>query len=156
MSTPWPNYKLREIAEIRVSNVDKKYYSSELPARLCYGLHRKKQMPFFRSFKREFFDSMANDPLQHGMVAEPSPPYGFSEEEKISILVDLTQQVYLVVERELKLVGFWESIPARNKLKADIQTILIQPAYIISPNMVQKRAQIISRVSDGITKSLDS
>jgi len=35
MSTPWPNYKLREIAEIRISNVDKKYYSSELPVRLC-------------------------------------------------------------------------------------------------------------------------
>ena len=120
-----------------------------------YGLHRKKQMPFFRSFKREIFDSMANESLQPGMVAEASAPYGFSEEEKISILVDLTQQVYLVVERELKLAGFWESIPARNKLKADIQTVLIQPAYIILPNMVQKRAQIISRVMEIAQKNND-
>ena len=29
MSAPWPTRKLREIAEIRVSNVDKKQYSSE-------------------------------------------------------------------------------------------------------------------------------
>jgi hypothetical protein len=33
------------------------------------------------------------------------------------------------VERELRLAGFWESIPARNKLKADIQKTLLQPDY---------------------------
>ena len=43
------------------------------------------------------------------------------DEDRISFLVDLTQQITLVVERELKLAGFWESIPARNKLKAEIQ-----------------------------------
>ena len=40
-----------------------------------YGLHRKKQMPFFRSFKREVFGEKALD------------------EDEISVLVDLTQQV---------------------------------------------------------------
>lgn len=35
MRKPWPNRKLKEIAEIRVSNVDKKIYSSELPIKLC-------------------------------------------------------------------------------------------------------------------------
>jgi len=76
-----------------------------------YGLHRKKKIPFFRSFKRE--------------------TYGEKElnEDEISILVDLTQQVYLAVERELKLVGFWESIPARNKLKAEIQGTLLQNSF---------------------------
>ena len=44
-----------------------------------------------------------------------------SEEDRISHLVDLTQKIFLVVERELKLTGFWESIPARNKLKAELQ-----------------------------------
>ena len=56
-----------------------------------YGLHRKNQMPFFRSFKRELFDENELG------------------EDEISVLVDLTRQVYLAVERELKLVGFWES-----------------------------------------------
>ena len=41
--------------------------------------------------------------------------------------MDLTQKITLVVERELRLAGFWESIPARNKLKAEIQEILLAP-----------------------------
>jgi|LGOV01.1.fsa_nt_gb type I restriction enzyme R subunit len=102
-----------------------------------YGLHRKKQMPFFRSFKREIYGEKALD------------------EDEISVLVDLTQQVFLVVDRELKLTGFWESIPARNKLKADIQTTLIQPAYTKLPSLLQKRAQIISRVMEIAEKNND-
>lgn len=35
MSVPWPKYKLREVAEVRASNVDKKTHSSELPVKLC-------------------------------------------------------------------------------------------------------------------------
>jgi len=102
-----------------------------------YGLHRKKQMPFWRSFKREIYGEKALD------------------EDEISVLVDLTQQVFLVVERELKLTGFWESIPARNKLKAEIQKSLIQPAYTKLPNLLQKRAQIISRVMEIAEKNND-
>ena len=73
-----------------------------------YGLHRKKQMPFFRCFKRELF--------------------GENElsEDEISVLVNLTQGVFWAVERELNLTGFWESIPARNKLRAEIQSTLLQ------------------------------
>ena len=95
-----------------------------------YGLHRKKQMPFFRIFKREMF--------------------GENEigEDEISILVSLTQQVYLAVERELELVGFWESIPARNKLKSEIQTTLLQPSFVKLPNLAKNRSQIISRVME--------
>jgi type I restriction enzyme R subunit len=120
-----------------------------------YGLHRKKQMPFFRSFRREIFGAVKHDPLGSGSVAEDQAPYGFSEEEQVSILVDLTQQVFLAVERELKLVGFWESIPARNKLKADIQKILLQPVYAGLPNLLPKRAQIISRVMEIAEKNND-
>jgi type I restriction enzyme R subunit len=120
-----------------------------------YGLHRKKQMPFFRSFRREIFGVVKHDPAGAGSVAEDQAPYGFSEEEQVSILVDLTQQVFLAVERELKLVGFWESIPARNKLKADIQKILLQPVYAGLPNLLLKRAQIISRVMEIAEKNND-
>jgi len=104
---------------------------------------------------REIFDPTHHAPVQPGMAAETSATYGISEEDKISILVDLTQQVFLVVERELKLAGFWESIPARNKLKADIQATLLQPAYTKPPGLIKKRAQIISRVMEIADKNND-
>lgn len=119
-----------------------------------YGLHRKKQMPFFRSFKREIFES--NDPAQHNTTFEKTSPYGYSEDEKISMLVNLTQQIFLVVERELKLAGFWESIPARNKLRSEIQQILLQPPFFNLPGVIQKREQIISRVMEIAEKNNDT
>ncbi|MFC1965954.1 type I restriction endonuclease subunit R [Chloroflexota bacterium] len=102
-----------------------------------YGLHRKKQMPLFRSLKREIYGEKELD------------------ENEISVLVNLTQQVFLVVERELKLTGFWESIPARNKLRAEIQKTVLQPTYMKLPNLLQKRSQIISRVMEIAEKNND-
>ena len=60
------------------------------------------------------------------------------------------------VERELKLTGFWESIPARNKLKADIQKTLLQPEFAKLPGIVQNRAHIISRVMEIAEKNNDT
>lgn len=95
-----------------------------------YGLHRKKQMPFFRMLRREV--------------------YGENElnEDQIARLVDLTQRIFNEVERELKLTGFWESIPARNKLKADIQKVLLAKDFADIPGLVANRAQIISRIME--------
>ena len=62
--------------------------------------------------------------------------------------LDLTQQTFLVVERELRLTGFWESIPARNKLKAELQKILLAPAFKELPDLVKNRAHIISRIME--------
>jgi type I restriction enzyme R subunit len=95
-----------------------------------YGLHKKKQMPFFRMLKREIF---GEDVLDDG---------------KIAALVTLTQHIYGEVERELKLAGFWESIPARNKLKSDIQKVLLQEEFSVLPGVVANRAQIISRIME--------
>jgi len=102
-----------------------------------YGLHRKKQMPFFRCFKREVYDEKE------------------LSEDEISSLVDLTQQIFLVVERELKLTGFWESIPARQKLKADIQKTLLSPTFGKLPNVAKNRAHIISRIMEIAEKNND-
>jgi type I restriction enzyme R subunit len=111
-----------------------------------YGLHRKKQMPLFRMFKREIFGEF----FEQGSVQLPEGAPGIAErmnaEDKISHLVDLTQQVFLVVERELKLTGFWESIPARNKLRADLQNILLASEFSKLPDIVRNRAHIISRI----------
>ena len=102
-----------------------------------YGLHKKKQMPFFRMLKTEIFGTAALD------------------DDQIGQLVDLTQQVYLVVGRELKLTSFWESIPARNKLKAEIQQILVSEAFKSLPKVVTNRNQIISRVMEIAEKNND-
>jgi type I restriction enzyme R subunit len=102
-----------------------------------YGLHKKKQMPFFRMFKTEIFGAAA------------------LTDDQISQLVDLTQQVFLAVERELKLASFWESIPARNRLKAEIQQILVSDTFKSLPNVVANRNQIISRVMEIAEKNND-
>ena len=102
-----------------------------------YGLNRKKQMPFFRLFQGEL-----------EMAMEQAPDYCGKPDERIAVLVDLTQQVYNAVERELKLAGFWESIPARNKLKAELQRIFVAPQFARVPDLVRKREAIISRVME--------
>jgi type I restriction enzyme R subunit len=103
-----------------------------------YGLHRKKQMPFFRMLRRELFVDTELD------------------DDTIALLVALTQQVFGEVERELKLTGFWESIPARNKLKADIQKTLLQPEFAKLPGLIKNRAHIISRVMEIAEKNNDA
>nr|WP_208354734.1 DEAD/DEAH box helicase family protein [Aetokthonos hydrillicola] len=102
-----------------------------------YGLHKKKQMPFFRMFKAELFsENELND-------------------DNIAKLVSLTQQIFMLVERELQLAGFWESIPARNKLKAEVQQVLLSPDFIKLPNLVKNREQIISRAMELAEKNND-
>jgi type I restriction enzyme R subunit len=121
-----------------------------------YGLHRKKQMPFFRMFAREIFgeEKGASGPRPF-VFAQKQEPYGPDLEERISQLVDLTQKSFLALERELKLTGFWESIPARNKLKADLQKILLGPEFNKLPGLVTNRAQIISRIMEIAEKNND-
>ena len=117
-----------------------------------YGLHRKKQMPFFRMFQRELFgmDPLKDDEddLDTRRVAEPVSSYGLSAEDRISLLVDLTQKVCLVIERELRLTGLWESIPARNRLKAEIQKTLLAPEFLSVRLIRDNRAQLISRAME--------
>jgi type I restriction enzyme R subunit len=55
----------------------------------------------------------------------------------------------------LRLTGFWESIPARNKLKADIQKTLLQPEFLKLPGVIKNRAQIISRIMEIAEKNSD-
>ena len=117
-----------------------------------YGLDRKKQMPLFRCFKREIFGEAATAAAG---VGEDAGAYGMSEEDQISVLVDFTQRIYLVVERELKLAGFWESPPARNKLKKEIQDVLLMPEFVKLPNLFKRRAEIISRVMEIAEKRHD-
>ena len=67
----------------------------------------------------------------------------------------MTQKITLTIERELKLAGFWESISARNKLKAEIQATLLAPEFAKVPDLVKNRAHIISRVMEISEKNND-
>ena len=90
-----------------------------------------------------------------GKAWEKHANYADKPDERISLLVNLTQQVFLAIERELKLTGFWESIPARNKLKADIQEILLSETFVKLPEVVAKRQAIISRAMEIAEKNND-
>jgi type I restriction enzyme R subunit len=103
-----------------------------------YGLHRKKQMPIFRMLKKELY---GDAPL---------------DDDAIALLVSLTQELFNEVERELRLTGFWESIPPRNKLKADIQKTLLQQEFAKLPGLVRNRAAIISRLMEIAEKNNDT
>jgi type I restriction enzyme R subunit len=95
-------------------------------------------MPFFRMLKKEIFGEASLD------------------ENAISLLVRLTHHIVGEVERELRLIGFWESIPARNKLRADLQKTLLEPEFSNLPGVVKKRVQIISRVMEIAEKNNDT
>ncbi|HEX3036730.1 MAG TPA: restriction endonuclease subunit R, partial [Thermodesulfobacteriota bacterium] len=102
-----------------------------------YGLHRKKQMPFFRIFKKELFDN------------------GELSDDEISQLVNFTQHIYFLVETELKLTGFWESIPARNRLKGELLKLMLSENFITLPNMRKNYKHIVSRVMELAEKNND-
>lgn len=95
-----------------------------------YGLDRKKQMPIFRIFKAELFDNR-----------------DLSEDE-ISQNVNLTQHVCNLVINEIKLTGFWDSIPAQNKLRAELQKLLLSAEFIIYPKITTKYKELISRIME--------
>jgi len=107
-------------------------------------------------FAREIFEgnqtATALDPF---VLANAQMPYVKDKEDRISQLVDLTQKAFLAVERELKLTGFWESIPARNKLRADLQNILLAPEFKKLPGLVANRAHVISRIMEIAEKNND-
>jgi type I restriction enzyme R subunit len=102
-----------------------------------YGLHRKKEMPFFRMFKRELFGEES------------------LTEDDIATLVRLTQHIYIIVERELRLQGFWESIPARNKLKGEVQKTLLAKEFKNLPGIFEKWTHILSRIMEIAEKNKD-
>jgi type I restriction enzyme R subunit len=92
-----------------------------------YGLHRTKQMPFFHDYKKQFFGETE------------------LSDEQIALLVDLTQDVTALLETELRLKGFWERIPAQNRVKANLLDLILSPEYKDKlPDVFNKRQVFIS------------
>lgn len=98
------------------------------------GLHRKKHMPFFRILSKEIYGKAYEE--------------GGLTDEELDNLVDLTREIFDAVCLEIRLVGFWQSLPARAKLKADIQGILMSERFHRLPNMTKIHNQIVSRMME--------
>jgi len=117
----------RRLEELRKKIMDKEKEPT-------YGLHRKKQMPFFRIFKKEFFGDK-----------------GELCDDEISILVGVTKEVSDKVRLEIGSVGFWRNVPAQAKLKGEIVDILLsedQGLTKIIPGIFGKRNEIASRIME--------
>jgi type I restriction enzyme R subunit len=98
------------------------------------NLHRKKHMPIFRILSREIYEKAhGEDILTH------------EEEDN---LVELTREVFDTIKREIVLTGFWQSIPSQNRLKAELQRILLSERFNKLPNVVKNRGRILSRLME--------
>lgn len=95
-----------------------------------YGLDRKRQMPFFRILKAELYD---NADLNDDQIAKN---------------VSLTIYIVDKLQTELRLLGFWNSIPAQNRLKSELQRILLSQDFYGMPGMTSKYQQIVSRIME--------
>nr|WP_054549549.1 HsdR family type I site-specific deoxyribonuclease [Lysinibacillus sphaericus] len=97
-----------------------------------YGLDRKKHMPFFRIFKAELFETES------------------LTEDQISQNVSLTLDVFSMIKTEIELTGFWDNdhTAAQNKLKGNLQKLLLSKDYIKLPNIRGKYKELISRIME--------
>ncbi len=95
-----------------------------------YGLDRKKQMPIFRVFAAELFDNRE------------------LSEDEIAQNVDLTQNTFNLIEREIRSAGFWNSIPAQNRLRGELQELFVSERFVNYPHIFEKRHQLITRLME--------
>jgi hypothetical protein len=95
-----------------------------------YGLDRKKQMPIFRMLRADLLDD------------------GELSEDEIAQVVNLTQHVFNEIAKEVISVGFWSSTPAQNRLKAELQHLLLSEEFSIYPHMLAKWRPLISRLME--------
>lgn len=101
-----------------------------------YGLDRKKQMPIFRMVRSAFFQK---DDLT---------------EDEIALNVDFTQNLFNLVERELQTIGFWKSVPAQNRLRGELQKLVLSANYIKAiPNVRTKYKEFITRLMEWARKN---
>lgn len=93
-----------------------------------YGLDRKRQMPIFRIFWAELWESRELN------------------EDEIAQNVDLTLNTFNLIEREMRSAGFWDSIPAQNRLKAELQELFLSEQFNNTPHIFAKRHALVSRL----------
>jgi len=95
-----------------------------------YGLDRKRQMPLFRVIRSKLFEGRE------------------LTEEYVSRLVNLTQHIFNLLRVELNTIGFWESIPPQNRLKAELQRLLLSEDFIKLPGMTGKYSEMVTGIME--------
>ena len=95
-----------------------------------YGLDRKRQMPIFRILRAELWDNRELN------------------EDEIAQNVDLTLNIFNLIEREVGAAGFWSSIPAQNRLKGEMQQLLLSERFGMLPTIFAKRHVLVSRLME--------
>ena len=70
--------------------------------------------------------------------------------------MDLTQNTFNLIEREVRSAGFWNSIPAQNRLKAELQQILLSERFSAIPNVFAKRQALVSRLMEWARANQDT
>lgn len=93
-----------------------------------YGLNRKTQMPIFRIFKAQLFDNRELN------------------EDEITQNVNLTLHTFNIIKQEVQTAGFWNSIPAQNRLKEELQKLFLSRDFASYPNILPKRKELITRL----------
>jgi type I restriction enzyme R subunit len=117
----------RRLEELRKKILDKEKEPT-------YGMHRKKQMPFFRICKKEFYGDKPE-----------------LTEDEITLLVGVTKEIFEKVKLEIGAIGFWRNIPSQNRLKGEIVDILISEEQGLTKSILGifgRRNQIASRIME--------
>ena len=95
-----------------------------------YGL-QKHQMKFYRLLHKELFDNEDQD------------------EDTISNMVNLTQEIVNILKNEMQLNGFWDSHrkPDQNRMGGEIQRLFLKK-YKDLDSIVSKRKHLLTRVME--------
>ena len=113
-----------------------------------YGLHVKKQMPFFRLLKGLIFSAVVES-AETSAEEEDTTHEVILNDEQVGQLVRLTQSVTGVLEQELPLTGFWDNIAAQKQLQQRLKMeVLLSPEFYNLPGLHQNLNAILSRLME--------
>jgi type I restriction enzyme R subunit len=51
-----------------------------------------------------------------------------------------------VIKQEVQTAGFWDSIPAQNRLKEELQKLFLSAEFVSYPNIFKQRKEILTRL----------
>jgi type I restriction enzyme R subunit len=105
---------------------------------VTYGLDRKKQMPIFRRCHALLFDNRV------------------LTEDEIAQLVDLTQNTFMLIEREVRAVGFWNSVMAQKRLESELQDLFLAERFDALPEVFEKHKELLTRIMEWARKNHDT
>jgi type I restriction enzyme R subunit len=95
-----------------------------------HGLDRKRQMPIFRALRAELFGDVA------------------LSDEQTAQLVNLTQLLLLGIQTEIRQAGFWSAPLKQNRLRGELQKILLGREHFGIGAMTEKYSAVLARLME--------